>query len=325
MAARGAARRDDSVAGCGRLCRRVGLITELQRCRVGSDNGTGRLVTGNIMVALVAKNTSGLPIIASAPAGWTSVLAQDDGSAIGLAVYYRIATGADVAGTTSYTWTFQSSARSAGLIMAFSGVSSSTPIVASASQANSPSTTYTAPSVTPGVANTLLVALYADNNGNGSINTPAGITSAFVGATTGAGPNGIVIGGFYKPLVASTATGTIQSTGNSADRNLGAALALQPATLAPNHFAISHSGTGVNCQPEPVTVTAHTSAHVALATTDSITLATSTGHGDWSLTTGTGAFVAGGSNSGSPTYTFTPSANGVAEVAPAWNHTRDLH
>ena len=186
------------------------------------------VVTGNVMVALVAQNTSGLPAVTGAPSGWTQVLEQDDGNSIGAAVYYRVATSSDVAGTTTYTWTFQQSARSGGLIAAFSGVSTTSPVVVSASQANSASGSYTAPSVTPGVANTMLLALFAADSSGVTMVNPAGTTSAFAGST-GAGPNGIAIGAFYKSLSASTATGQVQSSGNTSATNIGATLALQPA------------------------------------------------------------------------------------------------
>jgi len=56
------------------------------------------LVSGDVMVAWVAQNTSGLPAVSAAPSGWTQVLEQDDGSSIGTAVYYRVATSSDVRG-----------------------------------------------------------------------------------------------------------------------------------------------------------------------------------------------------------------------------------
>jgi hypothetical protein len=274
------------------------------------------LATGDVMIAYVAQNTSGLPAVSAAPTGWTAVLEQDDGSSIGGSVYYRAATSADVAGTTTYTWTFQQSARSGGLILAFSGVSASAPVVTSASQANASSGFYTAPSVTPGMANTELVVLFAADSGNGGMNSPAGTASAFVGAT-GAGPNGIVIGAFTEALPASTATGQLQSSINNSAVNIGATLALQPGSGAgtPDHFAISDAGTAVNCQASPVTITAHSLTHTPVATTGTITVSTSTGHGDWSLTSGGGTFVAGASNSGAATYTYVTADDGAVTLS----------
>jgi VCBS repeat-containing protein len=75
---------------------------------------------------------------------------------------------------------------------------------------------------------------------------------------------------------------------------------------------VSAASSAVNCAPTAVTVTAHTAAHTAIATVNTITLSTSTGHGDWTLATGGGTFTAGSSNSGSATYTYVSADAGVA-------------
>lgn len=273
------------------------------------------LATGDVLVAFVAQNTSGLPAVSAVPSGWTLVLAKDDGSSIGGAVYFRVATSADVAGTTTYTWTFQAYARSGGLMLDFRGVLSTVPVVTSASLANGTSGNYTAPSITPGVPNTELVLLYAADNGNGVMNLPTGTTSVFVGAT-GAGPNGLVIGAFTEALAASTATGAMPSTANNSAANLGISLALQPAGGAtPDHFAISDAGTAVNCQASPVTITAHSATHTAVATTGTITVSTSSAHGDWSLAAGAGSFTPGAANSGTATYTYATADSGAVALS----------
>jgi MSHA biogenesis protein MshQ len=273
------------------------------------------LATGDVLIAFVGQNTSGLPIIKTVPAGWTLVLAQDDGSSIGVALYSRVATSADVAGTTTYTWTFQGSARSGGLMLAFRGVLSTSPVVTSASTVNGTSVDYTAPSITPGIANTELVVLFAANNGNGGMNVPTGMTSAYVGAT-GAGKNGLVIGAFTEGLAASTATGTLKSTTNNSAANIGISLALQSAAGAtPDHFAISDAGTAVNCQASPVTITAHSATHTAVSTTDTITVSTSTAHGDWSLASGGGTFAPGAANSGTATYAYAMADSGAVTLS----------
>jgi MSHA biogenesis protein MshQ len=88
----------------------------------------------------------------------------------------------------------------------------------------------------------------------------------------------------------------------------------------PNHYAVSTPGTAVNCAPAAVTITAHSSTHTAIATMDTVAITTSTGHGDWTLTTGSGTFAAGGSDSGSASYTFATADAGVVVLA-----LRDTH
>jgi hypothetical protein len=78
-----------------------------------------------------------------------------------------------------------------------------------------------------------------------------------------------------------------------------------------NHFSITDSGTGVNCQAEAVTIAAHRSDHSVVTTlTGTITISTSTAHGDWTLNAGSGTFTPGAANSGNATYTFVAADNG---------------
>jgi MSHA biogenesis protein MshQ len=76
------------------------------------------------------------------------------------------------------------------------------------------------------------------------------------------------------------------------------------------HFAITHDGTGVNCQAENVTITAHDFLHAVFPSyAGTIVLSTSTGHGDWSLVSGSGIFTNAGG--GSATYSYDPADAGV--------------
>lgn len=95
--------------------------------------------------------------------------------------------------------------------------------------------------------------------------------------------------------------------------------ATSQSSLSTNHFAISHSGTGVNCQAEAVTITAHDGSHnaVTLSAATTITLTTSTGLGDWTLTTGLGTLTNGTANDGSATYQF----GNESSVVLALKHT----
>jgi len=83
----------------------------------------------------------------------------------------------------------------------------------------------------------------------------------------------------------------------------------------PDHYAVTTPGTAVNCAPAAVTITAHTATHMAFATTDSIALSTSTGHGDWTLTTGSGTFTPGSANSGTATYAYSATDYGAVVLA----------
>jgi MSHA biogenesis protein MshQ len=290
---------------------------EIQTVTIAAPTG---LLAGDVMIAFLGQNSSNLPIIkgdpGDVPTGWTAVLALDDGASsksIGVAVYSKVATATDAG--TSFTWKFNHQDRSGGVILAFRGVLTTSPMIISTSQLNGASVDYTAPSITPGIANTELVVLLAADNGNGGMNVPTGTISAGVGATAD-GTNGLVMGAFIEGLAASTATGTLKSATNISAVNIGVSLVLKSIAVAtPDHFAISDTGTAVNCQASPVTITAHSAAHTAISTTDTIAVSTSTGHGDWSLTTGGGSFVAGTANSGTATYSYATADNGAVTLS----------
>jgi MSHA biogenesis protein MshQ len=500
------------------------------------------IVAGDMLLAWIATSSSTQPDVATSPAGWTGAEVYDTVNRYGVASYYKVVTAADVAGTTTYNWTLTTSAPAAATVMAFRGVLNSSPIADYGDLVSGSAISHVAPSVTPGVANSMLVALYAVDNGNAdTMSLPAGMTQIFQGAT-GNGSSGLLIETFYQAWAPATATGTrTTNSGNSLSAAAtGALIALQPAPVTtpiitalyhldqpswsgtagevidsggnayngvavngattggsipviggpngtcfygafngtaryvklpstlpdagatftitawiyptaasvgrifaddaanngyalsfadpggtrlrfysrtpslvqtdsaisltlnqwyfvvavmdattaktqtlmifnssgtqidsqaltvgafsagtganttiggdatgthqfpgnmdeviiygtaltsaqaaslvlathvcsaevPNHYAVSTAGTAVNCAPAPVTIAAHTSTHAVLATSDSIVLGTSTGRGDWALSSGNGVFAAGTSNSGAATYTYAAADNG---------------
>ncbi|MGO9988123.1 MAG: DUF6701 domain-containing protein [Steroidobacteraceae bacterium] len=146
-----------------------------------------------------------------------------------------------------------------------------------------------------------------------SIAPSAGYTMSAVeyenaGDTAGAGG--------YK-IVSATGIQSNTWTVNPTLTGWSAAIATFGASNAttPDHFGISDAGTAVNCQASPVTITALSSTQSPVATTGTITVSTSTGHGDWSLTTGGGTFVAGASNSGTASYTYVTADNGAVTLS----------
>lgn len=77
-----------------------------------------------------------------------------------------------------------------------------------------------------------------------------------------------------------------------------------------DHYAISHSGSAITCEAEPVTFSAHDAAHTILTShTGTINLSTSTNHGDWSMISGNPANLANSGN-GAGTYTFDGTESG---------------
>ena len=87
------------------------------------------------------------------------------------------------------------------------------------------------------------------------------------------------------------------------------------ASGGPDHFAIVHDGTGVTCQAELVTVTAHkANDDVEAGYTGTLNLTTSTSNGDWSVFSGSGVLTPAGADSGSASYVFDSADNGVLQL-----------
>jgi MSHA biogenesis protein MshQ len=78
-----------------------------------------------------------------------------------------------------------------------------------------------------------------------------------------------------------------------------------------DHYAIAHSGLGVTCEAEPVSITAHDASHnpVAPGTSTTITVSTAPAADAWALASGTGLFLNLGG--GVAEYTFGPGETSV--------------
>ncbi len=71
-----------------------------------------------------------------------------------------------------------------------------------------------------------------------------------------------------------------------------------------DHYSVVNAATGLTCQLNQVTVTAHTGSHATYTSYNTVSLSTSDGKGDWSLISGRGLLIPGAANSGNATYAF---------------------
>ena len=80
-----------------------------------------------------------------------------------------------------------------------------------------------------------------------------------------------------------------------------------------NHFAISHSGSGVGCMDEPITITAHDATHTAVdANALTVNLSTSHGKGTWTgIQAGGGTLNDPVAGDGAASYSFAVGSNSV--------------
>lgn len=249
----------------------------------------GSVAQGDVMLAWVSQRTDDLPLgsnTKTVPSGWTQVLTRDDGSTFGTTLYRKVAGSSEPA---SYTWEFDKAGRAAGTIVAFRGVDTSNPVIASASQLNSANTSHTAPAVTTTVADSMLVALYAVPAGDTAITTPTGSpawSSAPAAMSTGAN-GGISTAAAFVLQATAGSSGSKVSSGNPSRQSVGALVALRAADSNPpptvDHYELSLPTTSLSCLPSTVTVTAcsNTSAPCTSPVTTlagaTATLATSAG------------------------------------------------
>ena len=89
-----------------------------------------------------------------------------------------------------------------------------------------------------------------------------------------------------------------------------------------DHFSIVHSGSAANCEAESVVLQAKDAAgNIITSYTGTVTLATSTNNGDWTLILGGGAFSAGPADSGSASIEFISSDSGQVELGLTNTHS----
>lgn len=97
-----------------------------------------------------------------------------------------------------------------------------------------------------------------------------------------------------------------------------------------DHYKISHSGTGITCEAEPVTITGHDSTdtpplEVTVGTI--ITVSTNSNKGDWIIASGggSGTLNNGAADDGTATYTFPGGENNVVlDLAHPYTGTIDI-
>lgn len=93
-----------------------------------------------------------------------------------------------------------------------------------------------------------------------------------------------------------------------------------------DHFAIVHDGSGINCQAEGVAIEAHDVTHFNVDDyTGTVSLSTSTGHGDWSLLGGGGVLSNSGNGIGSYSYAATDSGHVALGLRNSYAETINIH
>ncbi|HTP95049.1 MAG TPA: DUF6701 domain-containing protein, partial [Burkholderiales bacterium] len=307
--------------------------------------------TNDVMIASIAVRpaSGGLTenITVTPPSGWTLVDRMDNTSTAGgaapnsLLVYWKAA-GSAGSDPGPYTWTLSSTSGAAGGIQSFSGVSTSSPINAHAGANAANSSTFTAPSITTTIANTMLVASFGYSSASTwtapcvSPCSPASsvtMTEGFEAASLLTNNSvGISLESAYVLRASTGATPnneTAKAAGGNDDTGNTHMLALNPATAAVNNFGINvGSGTASTCTPRSITLTARDVSNNTLTSyTGTVNLSTSTGHGNWAKSgtaNGTLNPNPGTADNGVAAYTFGAADNGVVVLTLSDTHADDL-
>ncbi len=181
------------------------------------------IVNDDILVAHVA--VRGNRTI-TAPAGWTLVdQVYVSGSKITQGIYYRVGLSTD-SGTTA-TWNFSSSDDNAGVIRAYRGVDTVTPI-GNADGNTGNSSTLTAPSINTTAPNEWLLTFYGAADGRSStFSTPSGMTERYDFDNNGDN-SGLALAGDDEVRATTGASGTRVSTSSRSDSYVAQLIALKP-------------------------------------------------------------------------------------------------
>lgn len=204
--------------------------------------------TNDVMIAAIGYQPNTLTI--TPPAGWTLVGSSTNATATAnsLAVYQRVAGGAE---PSAYQWTFSGGTltAAAGGIQTFSGADTATPIDVFGTAATASALTHATPSITTTVANTMIVTAHTFAS-SATWTPPAGMVETFDRANL-AVPNaaGQAIEGNYVAQAVAGATGVKTATASAqADRGNTCILALRSAQVntVPSRFNACESS---SCAP----------------------------------------------------------------------------
>ncbi len=98
-----------------------------------------------------------------------------------------------------------------------------------------------------------------------------------------------------------------------------------PASLTLASYAITVPATASTCASASISITARDSTGATLTSyTGTMTITTSSGHGDWSVSTGAGTLNNGSADDGSATYTFVSGDNGTVTLSLENRHADTL-
>lgn len=203
---------------------------------------------GDVLIVWVTVRGTTTTVTRSSPA-WTLYDSLSDGTtAITRLLWYAIPTSGGDRPGNNISFTLSSALKATCLMAVVRNCNNTTPIDASARQANASSTACTFPAVTPVSSNTTSIvyggtAIGTTPSGSTLATTPVGYTFSVSAATTGGQANTRTTSAMYTPTASATAgrssAGTALGSGSitfaAAAANVGWQIALAPATTTANY------------------------------------------------------------------------------------------
>jgi MSHA biogenesis protein MshQ len=176
------------------------------------------------------------------PSGWTLIdqVYVSANSRMTQGIYFKLGLASD-SGTT-VRWNFDASDDNAGVICAYRGVDTATPI-GNFSEATGNSATMTASSITTTVANEWLVTFYgAASDAASPVTTPGGMVEQY-DFSNGGGGNGLSLAGDDEARPTAGVSGSRVSTSSSSSRYVAQLIALKPIVAPTTITAIDRLNT----------------------------------------------------------------------------------
>ena len=170
-------------------------------------------------MAIAARGT---PTI-TPPAGWSQVRLDANSTTMRQVVFTHVAAASEPA---SYTWKLSSSQAAAGVVIAYGGVSTVTPVNVAGGQINASNASVTAPSVTTTKAGAQLVGFFG--TGAATTFTPPSAMTERGDVASSAGTFKVTVEGADVSQAAAGATGTRAAKAVGSAANVGQLVALAP-------------------------------------------------------------------------------------------------
>jgi len=202
---------------------------QLVNTTTGANNATsslqlsvpaGRAVDDLLLATITINGAQSI----TPPTGWTLVRVDTSGSTLRQAIYYRLATSSEPA---SYTWSFSGSTGAAGIIAAYRGVSTTSPIDAHSGRVNPSSTQVPTNAITTITNHSAVVALYG-MAWNTTLNLPAALDER-AEASMQRSRSRVALALGDRVAAVPGSTGTLTATSGKSSVSIGQLLALRPA------------------------------------------------------------------------------------------------